>query len=84
MRPFPRDHRFILYFIGVKNMDTELKKDIIDSLNVVKKIVNNNLDEQDNANEGLSTYVALSIIDMVVTNHIQLMELSEKRNGSRL
>jgi len=65
-------------------MDTELKKDIIDSLNVVKKIVNNNLDEQDNANEGLSTYVALSIIDMVVTNHIQLMELSEKRNGSRL
>ena len=66
-------------------MDTELKKDIVSSLSLIKKIVNKNLDSEDNANEGLSTYVALNIIDMVVSNHIQLMELSaEKRNDSRM
>lgn len=66
-------------------MDTELREDIISSLSLIKKVVNRNLDNEDNANEGLSTYVALNIIDMVVTNHIQLLELSaEKRNDSRM
>ena len=66
-------------------MDTELKKDIISSLNIIKKIVNSNLDKEDNANEGLSTYVALNIIEMVVSNHLELMQLSaEKRNDSRM
>mgnify|MGYP003154355680 FL=1 len=66
-------------------MDTELRKDIISSLNIIKKIVNSNLDEEDNANEGLSTYVALNIIEMVVSNHLELMQLSaEKRNDSRM
>ena len=64
-------------------MDTELRKDIISSLNIIKKIVNSNLDKEDNANEGLSTYVALNIIEMVVSNHLELMQLSaEKRNDS--
>jgi|TARA_R110002020_G_scaffold201152_7_gene403683 hypothetical protein len=65
-------------------MDTELKKDIVDSLKVVKTIVNRNLDTQNDPNEGLSAYYAISIIDMIVNNHIQLMELNEKRNASRL
>ncbi len=66
-------------------MDTELRKDIISSLNIIKKIVNSNLDKEDNANEGLSTYVALNIIEMVVSNHLELMQLSaEKRNDSRM
>ena len=66
-------------------MDTELRKDIISSLNIIKKIVNCNLDKEDNANEGLSTYVALNIIEMVVSNHLELMQLSaEKRNDSRM
>ena len=66
-------------------MDTELRKDIISSLNIIKKIVNSNLDIEDNANEGLSTYVALNIIEMVVSNHLELMQLSaEKRNDSRM
>lgn len=66
-------------------MDTELRKDIISSLNIIKKIVNSNLDKEDNANEGLSTYVALNIIEMVVNNHLELMQLSaEKRNDSRM
>ena len=66
-------------------MDTELRKDIISSRNIIKKIVNSNLDEEDNANEGLSTYVALNIIEMVVSNHLELMQLSaEKRNDSRM
>ena len=66
-------------------MDTELRKEIISSLNIIKKIVNSNLDKEDNANEGLSTYVALNIIEMVVSNHLELMQLSaEKRNDSRM
>ena len=66
-------------------MDIELRKDIVSSLNLIKKIVNKNLDTEDNAKEGLSTYMALNIIDMVVTNHIQLLELSEeRRNDSRM
>ena len=66
-------------------MDTELRKDIISSLYIIKKIVNSNLDKEDNANEGLSTYVALNIIEMVVSNHLELMQLSaEKRNDSRM
>ena len=66
-------------------MDTELRKDIISSLNIIKKIVNSNLDKEDNANEGLSTYVALNINEMVVSNHLELMQLSaEKRNDSRM
>ena len=66
-------------------MDTELRKDIISSLNIIKKIVNSNLDKEDNANEGLSTYVDLNIIEMVVSNHLELMQLSaEKRNDSRM
>ena len=66
-------------------MDTALRKDIISSLNIIKKIVNSNLDKEDNANEGLSTYVALNIIEMVVSNHLELMQLSaEKRNDSRM
>ena len=66
-------------------MDTELRNDIISSLNIIKKIVNSNLDKEDNANEGLSTYVALNIIEMVVSNHLELMQLSaEKRNDSRM
>jgi len=68
-----------------KNMDTELREDIINSFNLIKKVVNRNLDNEDNAKEGLSTYMALNIIDMVVNNHIQLMELSaERRNDSRM
>jgi len=66
-------------------MDTELREDIINSFNLIKKVVNKNLDNEDNAKEGLSTYMALNIIDMVVNNHIQLMELSaERRNDSRM
>ena len=68
-----------------KNMDTELREDIINSFKLVKKVVLENLDNEDNAKEGLSTYMALNIIDMVVTNHIQLLELSaERRNDSRM
>ena len=66
-------------------MDTELREDIINSFNLIKKVVNRNLDDELDAREGLSTYVALNIIDMVVSNHIQLMELSaERRNDSRM
>ena len=66
-------------------MDTELREDIINSFNLIKKVVNKNLDNEDNAKEGLSAYMALNIIDMVVNNHIQLMELSaERRNDSRM
>tara|TARA_E500000318_G_scaffold109770_1_gene123509 strand:+ start:590 stop:787 length:198 start_codon:yes stop_codon:yes gene_type:complete len=65
-------------------MDIELKKDIVDSLKVIRKIVNKNLDKQDNPSEGLSAYYALNIIDMIVNNHLQLMDLAEKRNASRL
>ncbi len=68
-----------------KNMDTELREDIINSFKLIKKVVLENLDNEDNAKEGLSTYMALNIIDMVVTNHIQLLELSaERRNDSRM
>ena len=66
-------------------MDTELRQDIIDSFSLIKKVVNRNLDDELDAREGLSTYVALSIIEMEVNNHIQLLELSaEKRNDSRM
>ena len=68
-----------------KNMDTELREDIINSFKLVKKVVLENLDNEDNAKEGLSTYMALNIIDMVVTNHIQLLEISAERpNDSRM
>ena len=42
-------------------MDIELKKDIVDSLKVIRKIVNKNLDKQDNPSEGLSAYYALNL-----------------------